>query len=160
MRSAEGPPHLILRKRCSASWVRQPLSWPHRLADRAAWRGAVIGSRTRILPIFWREEVPSNRNNGGIQTKNKEWCFTCRGESQNGHFPPQFSARIAVILSTDPRIARWIMTGRCFSPFSLKNFNSDKWQWQWQWQWHPHLVTLYQYVPICTYIQKWAIMPL
>jgi hypothetical protein len=44
----------------------------------------------------------------------------CRGESQNGHFPPQDSVKMAIILSTEPKIARWMMTGRFFSPVSLK----------------------------------------
>ena len=34
------------------------------------------------------------------------------------HFPPKFSHKIAIMRSTDPRMARWIMTGLCFSPFS------------------------------------------
>merc|ERR1719187_1703042 len=42
----------------------------------------------------------------------------CLGDNQNGHLPPHDSVRIATILSTLPRMARWIMTGNCFSPFS------------------------------------------
>ena len=34
-----------------------------------------------------------------------------RGETQNGHLPPVCSHRIAIIRSTDPRIALWIITG-------------------------------------------------
>ena len=45
--------------------------------------------------------------------------ITCLGESQYGHFPAKCSVRIANILSTDPRIARWMMIGRAGSLFSV-----------------------------------------
>lgn len=34
-----------------------------------------------------------------------------RGETQKGHLPPVCSQRIAIILSTEPKIALWIITG-------------------------------------------------
>ena len=41
--------------------------------------------------------------------------ITCLGESQNGHLPAKCSVRIANMRSTDPRMARWMMTGRAGS---------------------------------------------
>lgn len=35
------------------------------------------------------------------------------------HFPPKFSARIAIILSSDPSTALWIITGLCNCPSRL-----------------------------------------
>jgi len=37
--------------------------------------------------------------------------IACLGERKNGHLPPVCSIRIAMNLSTDPRIALWTMTG-------------------------------------------------
>ena len=37
------------------------------------------------------------------------------------HFPPKFSVRTAIILSTEPNMARWMMTGLFFSSPSPLN---------------------------------------
>ena len=44
--------------------------------------------------------------------------FTCTGAIQVGRIPFVSSSKKAINLSIDPRIALWITTGVCFSPFS------------------------------------------
>ena len=41
------------------------------------------------------------------------------------HFPPKFSVRTAIILSTEPNMARWMMTGLFFSSPSPLNHKND-----------------------------------
>lgn len=42
----------------------------------------------------------------------------CLGDSQNGHLPPVCSQRIANMRYIEPRMARWMMTGRLKPPRS------------------------------------------
>ena len=42
--------------------------------------------------------------------------LTCTGASHVGNAPAKCSIRIPINLSMDPKITRWIMIGRCFSP--------------------------------------------
>jgi hypothetical protein len=46
-----------------------------------------------------------------LQNTQKRMLKTCRGDNQKGHLPPKFSVKIAVIRSSEPIIARWIITG-------------------------------------------------
>ena len=48
-----------------------------------------------------------------------------RSSGWTDHFPPKFSHRTAIILSTEPRTARWMITGRSRSPWSLKTSSSS-----------------------------------
>lgn len=45
--------------------------------------------------------------------------IACLGDNQNGHLPAKDSVKIAIILSTEPNMARCMITGRIFSPVSL-----------------------------------------
>lgn len=46
--------------------------------------------------------------------------------SPSHHLPPKFSARIAIILSSDPSTARWIITGLWSWPSRLRG--EEKWR--------------------------------
>ena len=46
------------------------------------------------------------------------------------HFPPKFSVRTAIILSTEPNIARWMMTGLFFSSPSPLNHQMTQQQYR------------------------------
>jgi len=56
-----------------------------------------------------------------IKTEYTKWFelwhwWSCGNKSElDYHFPPKFSVKTAIILSTEPRMARWIMTGLFFS---------------------------------------------
>ena len=48
------------------------------------------------------------------------------------HFPPKFSASIAIILSSDPSTALWIITGLCSCPSRLREREGKGWSSQWR----------------------------
>ena len=52
----------------------------------------------------------------------KTMIQTCRGDNQNGHLPPKCSVNMAIHRSTLPKIARWMITGRCLAPVSLNSW--------------------------------------
>lgn len=57
----------------------------------------------------------------------KQGSFLLRSRLTTHHFPPKFSVRIAIILSTDPRIALWMITGLFLSSLScLPNIGRGK----------------------------------
>jgi hypothetical protein len=60
-----------------------------------------------------------------LQDTQKRMLKTCHGDNQKGHFPPKFSVKIAVIRSSEPKIARWIITGIWDCWFSLKKLHTD-----------------------------------
>jgi hypothetical protein len=47
-----------------------------------------------------------------------------RGDNHMGHLPAQLSVRMAIRRSTEPRMARWMMIGRAFSPSSYKHIHA------------------------------------
>ena len=49
----------------------------------------------------------------------------CEHAVDTYHFPAVCSIRIAIILSTDPNMARCIITGFCIAPLSSVNFRSN-----------------------------------
>ena len=48
--------------------------------------------------------------------------MTYLGESQKGHLPAKCSVNTAVNLSTEPRMARWMMTGLRKPGFSFSSY--------------------------------------
>ena len=64
------------------------------------------------------------------------------------HFPPKFSVRIAIILSTEPRTALWMITGRFFS--SPSPLNKANWN---------HLSTIFTAIKRCRLLTYYLILP-
>ena len=74
--------------------------------------GFLVGGSAYI-----RLTVNVTQTNAGVPAyswyfKSTGTTMSCRGDNQNGHFPPKCSVRTAAIRSTDPSIARWTITGR------------------------------------------------
>ena len=87
--------------------------------------GFLLQKTWHFLINLFRDSSPKCHVSSWTYNNQKLYTFTTNSQEMTSswescayHLPAKFSVRMAIILSTEPRMARWIITGRFLSLFS------------------------------------------